>query len=238
MAIQLINVGNVANDGTGDDLREAFVKINQNFEELDLRDDEQTSVSNLGVAGEGIFAQKINYDLQFKKLVAGTDITLTSSANSITIDANGGLKTLLVTTDSGSKILNEIDSINILGGTGVTTALVGDTLTINNAASELVTDTTPELGGHLDARTFNITNVGNLDANNITAGSFVGNLTGLVYGIDVRELQNTIETYLGFDLGPISKNITSVLEWLLVNVDVDAGSIAVANPTVSDFGSI
>lgn len=65
MAIQLINVGNIANDGTGDDLREAFIKVNQNFEELDLRDDEQTTASNIGEVGEGVFAQRLNYDLQF-----------------------------------------------------------------------------------------------------------------------------------------------------------------------------
>ena len=35
MAINPINVGNAANDGTGDDLREAFIKINQNFQLLD-----------------------------------------------------------------------------------------------------------------------------------------------------------------------------------------------------------
>ena len=35
MTVQLINIGNVANDGTGDDLREAFIKVNQNFEEID-----------------------------------------------------------------------------------------------------------------------------------------------------------------------------------------------------------
>ena len=28
MAIQTINIGTIANDGTGDDLREAFVKVN------------------------------------------------------------------------------------------------------------------------------------------------------------------------------------------------------------------
>ena len=37
MAINLINIGNIANDGTGDDLREAFVKVNNNFEELDFQ---------------------------------------------------------------------------------------------------------------------------------------------------------------------------------------------------------
>ena len=34
MAIQTINIGNIANDGTGDDLREAFIKVNNNFTEL------------------------------------------------------------------------------------------------------------------------------------------------------------------------------------------------------------
>ena len=32
MAVQTINIGNAANDGTGDDLREAFIKVNNNFE--------------------------------------------------------------------------------------------------------------------------------------------------------------------------------------------------------------
>ena len=77
MAVQLINIGNTANDGTGDDLREAFVKVNANFNELDLRDDEQTTVTNLGSTGEGLFKERINYDLKFKKIVGGAGISLT-----------------------------------------------------------------------------------------------------------------------------------------------------------------
>ncbi len=34
MAIQTINLGNVVNDGLGDDLRTAFQKVNANFTEL------------------------------------------------------------------------------------------------------------------------------------------------------------------------------------------------------------
>lgn len=34
MAQQLITVGNIAGDGTGDQLRDAFTKINENFAEL------------------------------------------------------------------------------------------------------------------------------------------------------------------------------------------------------------
>ena len=88
MAVQLINIGNVANDGTGDDLREVFIKVNANFEELDLRDDEQTSASNLGSTGEGIFFSRVNYDLKFKKIVGGDNITLTATDDNITIANN------------------------------------------------------------------------------------------------------------------------------------------------------
>lgn len=49
---------------------------------------EANTASNLGT-GAGVFAQKVGVDLQFKSLVAGTNITLTPSANSVTIDAAG-----------------------------------------------------------------------------------------------------------------------------------------------------
>jgi len=35
MAIQNINLGTYANDGTGDDLRSAFTKVNDNFDYID-----------------------------------------------------------------------------------------------------------------------------------------------------------------------------------------------------------
>ena len=54
MAIQTINIGTVANDGTGDDLREAFVKVNANFAELAARNPEATTGVNLGASGEGV----------------------------------------------------------------------------------------------------------------------------------------------------------------------------------------
>lgn len=50
---------------------------------------EVNTASNLG-GGAGIFASKSGVDLQFKSLVAGTNITLTPSGTTITIDAAGG----------------------------------------------------------------------------------------------------------------------------------------------------
>ena len=59
MSLLEINIGGFANDGTGDDLREAFNKVNLNFQELDLRDDESTTARNIGSNGEGIFAKSL-----------------------------------------------------------------------------------------------------------------------------------------------------------------------------------
>ena len=130
MAVQTINIGTLANDGTGDDLREAFIKVNQNFESLDLRAPESTTASNLGNVGEGVFHQKAGADLQFKKLVSGANITLTSSTNGITVNALGGLQQLNVVSDSGSNQLADGDTLNIFGGTGASTTLSGNVLTV------------------------------------------------------------------------------------------------------------
>lgn len=230
MAVELINVGQIANDGTGDDLREAFIKINQNFEELDLRDDERTTASNIGASGEGIFAQKINYDLQFKNLVPGTDITLVANDNQILINANGGLKTLLVTTDAGSKILKDTDGLNIFGGTGINTRLVGDTLTIENISSKLSTDLTPQLSSTLDAQDNSILNVNNLTAVNVQS---------LVHGIDIRNIQSQINKFdVQFDFGDLTQEATSILEWIILGTEIDFGSFTNPDNRNVELGQI
>jgi lipopolysaccharide export system protein LptA len=108
MAIQIINVGNAINDGSGDDLRTAFIKVNDNFDELNDKQAENNTASNVG-SGVGVFKEKLGVDLKFKSLVAGTNITITPSSSQITI-ANG-----------------------LTGGTGVT--LVGSQITIGQPVS-------------------------------------------------------------------------------------------------------
>lgn len=240
MAISLINVGQIANDGTGDDLREAFIKINQNFEELDLRDDEQTTASNLGGVGEGIFANRVNYDLQFKKIVAGSNVTLSSTDETVTVNAIGGLQQLIVSSDNGSIILSEGDAVNLVGGSGIQTSVLGNTITITNTSSTIVTDTTPQLGGNLDAQNFNINNVNTLRA--LTVEGFLsGNVEGNVWDLDVRDLKSDIdnltEEILGFDFGGLGDNATSILEWLAQSTEVDFGTFISPTTITSDFGS-
>ena len=244
MAVKLINIGNVANDGTGDDLREAFIKVNQNFEELDLRDDEQTTASNLGAQGEGLFFRRNAYDLEFKKISAGSNVTLTADDNKIVI-ASTGLSELTVTADTGSAVLDDIAALTISGGTDISTAIVGSVLTVAyTGLSDLASDPSPQLSADLDAQSQNLLNVGTISSSGINGpltgnvtgnviGNLTGNVTGLVHGIDVREISES-----QLDFGTLDGNITSGLDFFIANNDLDYGTIANNTSTVvSDFGS-
>ena len=234
MAVQLIKIGNVANDGTGDDLREAFIKVNANFEELDLRDDEQTSVSNLGDEGEGLFFRRNVYDLEFKKISAGTNVTLTADDNKIVIAADSGVSDLTITADTGNVVLDDSAALTISGGADISTTLVGNTLTVAyTGVTDLASDTTPQLSADLDAQANNLLNVGTISSSGIT-GPLTGNVTGLVHGIDIR-------TYFGeaaADFGDIAPTINNIFEYIVYNTDIEWGSIVTPNLATLDLGSL
>jgi len=52
MAKQTINIGTTANDGTGDGLRDAFDKCNDNFTELYDRVNTSVPSTNIGSSGD------------------------------------------------------------------------------------------------------------------------------------------------------------------------------------------
>jgi len=97
MAIKKINVGNAVNDGSGDDLRSAFVKVNENFDDLNNRQD--NIATNVGT-GVGLFKEKVGSDLRFKSIVAGDGISLTNNNNTVTI------------TNSDHALINELATNN------------------------------------------------------------------------------------------------------------------------------
>ena len=230
MAIQTINIGTIANDGTGDDLREAFVKVNNNFAELNSRDSENTSAANLGSAGEGIFAQLSNQELQFKKIVAGSAITLQSDSNSVTINSTAtGLPSLQVFADNNNITLDANgNTLTLAGGGNTTTNLNGSTITISSVTS-LQTDSSPKLTADLNAQNNNITNV--------------ANMVGLVHSLDVRDFDG-IQTYIAeTDFGKaVPDSYTNMLELLADEIvyDFDDGSrsFAESNRVTIDGGTL
>jgi hypothetical protein len=168
MAIQTINIGTNPNDGTGDDLRTAFDKVNDNFAELLAVGGETNTASSLGI-GEAIFAQKTNQDLQFKSLRNndGT-IAISSDANTIYLDT-----TNLTDNDFGSVQVDNGDTITATSSSAVFGIKGGNTnisVTKNNndvvitGVFEVVNDTSPQLAGNLELLNNNIVGPGDLTA--------------------------------------------------------------------------
>ena len=86
MSLQTINLGTYANDGTGDDLRTAFTKVNNNFAALTLTSGISSAV-NIGT-GVGIWADKNLTNLEFKSLTStGASVTITSTSNTVNLES-------------------------------------------------------------------------------------------------------------------------------------------------------
>lgn len=96
-----------------------------------------TTASNLGSVGEGIFASEVGNDLQFKKLVGGTGITLASNATRITIDSSGGAGESTVCNNVGTgnplhKSGTNCSAFSLIAGTGILIANTTDDYTISS----------------------------------------------------------------------------------------------------------
>ena len=175
MALQTINVGNFVNDGTGDDLRTAFVKINENFDELDLRGGQNNTMSNVGV-GVGIYKEKVGVELRLKSLSAGPGIGLTSGPGEITINNTRNAIVTIVGNSGTLTASSPTQSISIVGSGGTTTSISGNTITISGGGN-LVDEPTPALGANL-----NINNNNLINGNEITAVDFYGRFNGPTIG--------------------------------------------------------
>ncbi len=88
--LEEINLGTVVNDGTGDDLHEAFRKVKDSIEYLYDNSNIPVTGLNLG-SGSQVFSAKVGGNLEFRTLVAGTNISLVQSSTSITVSTSGTL---------------------------------------------------------------------------------------------------------------------------------------------------
>mgnify|MGYP003970238883 CR=1 FL=1 len=139
MARQAINIGSSANDGTGDPLRTAFDKINDNFVELyGTDDDSKTLANNLDVNGHNIISSRSNEDI--KILPAGTGGVIASAVRiaGTTISSDDSS---LININEGLVVdgtLNVSGAATITGATTLSTSLAlatGATVTgIDNGA--------------------------------------------------------------------------------------------------------
>jgi hypothetical protein len=154
MTIQTINLGNYANDGTGDDLRTAFEKVNANFQSLLITD--LTNAANL-TGGAGLFKDKSQNTLNFKSIKAGTNVTITEQANTVTVNSSGVLNSDLNPTLAGDLNINGFDLIS--------------TETVNLTAPGLVASgeiTATKFNGFLEGQVSSISNLSLSDLGDVS----------------------------------------------------------------------
>jgi hypothetical protein len=225
MAISTINIGNLANDGTGDDLREAFIKVNNNFLLLDARQPENTSAANRlpdDATTAGVFAEKIGDNLLFKSLKAGQNISLSSNNNQVTINSSGIVSILFQTDGNPLTTIGSAGSVSFIGSGSVATSGSGTTLTIDGRLSR---ETAPALGANLSVNGYNITGADIITANNYN---------GLVKGIDLDDANSLI----GFDFGGIQNPVQNLIQWLEQFNPVNMGTITAPSAQGINLGSI
>lgn len=134
MAIQTINLGNYANDGTGDDLRTAFEKVNANFTELSGTVN-IVNGTNTGI-GAGVFAQKNGANLEFKTITSvDNSITITSNATTVNLKSTPNISEDNNPTLGGNLNLN---GHNIVGQGDIQTTVFGISVGPLNALVELL----------------------------------------------------------------------------------------------------
>ena len=225
MAIQEINIGNLVNDGTGDDLRTAFDKVNQNF--TSLNNELAVTGENVGTGDAGVFVQKDAFKLQFRKLVGGDNITVTENATDINISTT--LQNLFntIVTDSGTvNASSATDTVQILGGNNVRVENSGNTITID---ADLVN---AQLTGPLNLNGYSIVGTGNI---NITGNVSATNFNGSYGGFSQTSITEALFVQ---DFGGIVAQTNNAIQGLYQIADYDFGTVLAPSENEVDLGSI
>lgn len=132
MVQQVINVGNVANDGDGDPLRTAFIKTNQNFTEL-FNIGGVSGISN-GTSNVNIIEDSVitmsSANVANVVVVSGTGATVLGTMAANIISASGNIVSSGLFLGNGSQLTG-------VTSTAPANALIGNTLSANVTNSSL-----------------------------------------------------------------------------------------------------
>ena len=150
MAQVTLNVGTNANDGTGDTLRDAMVKVNTNFTELFSS---PLIASGITVSGNEIRSNRSNDDLKFSP--SGTGTVVIESGTGFTIDSNINIKDNIIKTTvsnsdlelsasgSGNVVINSAD----INGGAIDNTIIGGTTPLAGTFTTVTANTSAVIDG-------------------------------------------------------------------------------------------
>jgi len=150
MAKQTVNLGSSANDGTGDPLRTAFDKINDNFDELYLYST-ASSGNNITITGNTIASDNTNGNITLDPngtgdivVATGAELQLTDHTDNAVVfsDASGNLTMSASFTFDGTNVATtgyiDVNSRLKLEDNRITTQTTNDDIDLDPAGTGLV----------------------------------------------------------------------------------------------------
>lgn len=212
LQVNLVNLGTYPNDGTGDDLRAAFVKSNENFQSLS--DNVLLDAINLGT-GTPIFLDKSNNTLRFRSIkTSNANVAISYDSNSITLSVKDSINRLQEDSDpilGGNLVLNGFD----IEGSG-NINIVGD-ITANSITGSFNGDFSGNISGDITGNLYgnvfgNVT--GNVSGD--VSGDLYGNVFGDVFG-DVEGQVSDITNHALSDLSNVRDSIPTTGQALVWN---------------------
>ena len=253
MAQELINLGALADDGTGDTIRLAGIKINNNFTELFatssveshinvIQNNITTDLSNADIvlkpAGTGtvVFPGVTIDDNNIKATRTNDDIKfIASGSGSVVIDGLGFSGTSITATDSSSVNINE--NLNISGDVSATSLVdtgateFGSTVSVPTGLATLSTLTVSGASSFvgtttIDNLTFNdniISTSSNADLNLTPGGTGVVNVSNLTIDSSINLTDNVIKVSRSNDDFVLSANGTGSVQ--VSKIDMDEGTV-------------
>jgi len=154
MALNLINRGSLANDGTGDNLRAGAEKVNANFTEIYTALGNGTVINGtIKIHDDSSTETIVSANGEVFKILGGTGITSTISGNNLTLAVDNTIITGSSSTTLTNKTINGPDNtitniansslanstITLSGDSGSTAIDLGDTLTVSGTTNQITT---------------------------------------------------------------------------------------------------
>lgn len=213
--INLVNLGTYPNDGTGDDLRTAFEKINSSV---------VLTVENLG-AGAPLFAEKSFNSLEFRGLLsANNNLAITFNSESVILTVPDSIKNVEgdLTPRLGGNL--NLNGFNITGPGNFIGQVVGTVSSLSNhniAALANVSEEVPNIGDVL-----------------VWSGTEwkpnIGLSNDFDFGVLNKNITNPLEMFLQFsavDFGAVTNPTINVVDLRFISTNISYALVS-NKPTV------
>ncbi len=246
MTIQLINLGMYSNDGTGDDLRTAFEKVNNNLTFVDKNS--ITDTRTLGTGASIVTIKEpnstIGSTLVLKSIASGNNTTVTTNANEIIISAKDSINSLSEDLNPVLAANLNLNSYNIISNGRI---LINSNSEIELTAINAVTDEYKNIilnGLTLNGNSILSTSLSILSESNLQLSATNINLTGPVSSTNAITAPRFNGDTNGLHTGPVVGNITGNLTGATngihtgsVNGNVSGQITDISNHTINELGT-